>query len=157
MQSLSNLIPRSLDQIKQNGQLQQSSEQPKAVALHQNPEAKQKLAVMLLQSWNSLRSYGKDPEQLEGIIAMFNLVLADYPLQKIEEAFAFYLRSNNEMPAPADIANIIERGNKPPFERAVYLSLVKRKQADPYAYGVITRAEEDYIADYERWIVTGKN
>lgn len=88
---------------------------------------------------------------------MFNLVLADYPLQKIEEAFAFYLKSNNEMPAPADIANIIERGNKPPFERSVYLSLVRRKQADPYAYNVLTAAEQAYIDDYERWAMTGKN
>lgn len=111
----------------------------------------------MLQSWNCLRSYGKEPEQLEGIIAMFNLVLGDYTQPQIEQAFAFYLRHHNEMPAPADIANIIERGGKPPFDKAVYLSICKKLAADPYAYNAISPAEREYKTDYEKFMITGKN
>ena len=110
----------------------------------------------MFQCFQSLKVYGKEPEALESVVAMHNLVLADYPIQKIREAFAFYLRHNNELPAPSDIANIIERGGKPAFDRSVYLSLVKRKQADPYAYNVLTSDEHQYIKDYEKFMVSGK-
>lgn len=157
MQTLSDLLPRSIEQIKPKGQKPLSCEQPKPVALHQSHEAKTKLANMLYQCFQSLKLYGKEPEALESTVAMFNLVLADYPFDKIEKAFVFYLQKNSEMPAPADIANIIERGGKPPFDRSVYLSLVKRKSADPYAYNVLTHEEAQYIKDYEKFMVSGKN
>jgi hypothetical protein len=121
-----------------------------------NPQAKQRLAVMLAQSFQSLRTYGKEPEQIGAVISMFNMVLADYTFEQIEAAFAFYLKTSNEMPAPADIANIIERGNKPTFDRTVYLRLAKRLEADPYAYNVLSAEEREYMKDYERFQVTGK-
>jgi hypothetical protein len=157
MEALANLIPRTLDQIKPNGLKPLSDEPPKAVVLHQNPQAKQKLAVMLMQSFQALKTYGKEPEQIEAIIGFFNIALADYPFEKIEKAFAFYIRNNSEMPTPGDIANIIERGGKPAFDKAVYLSICKKLQADPYAYGVLTADEREYKADYEKFMVTGKN
>lgn len=122
-----------------------------------NPQAKKKLTSFLLICYDALKVYGKEPEQLDNVNKLFQLILAEYEYPKIEEAFRYYLKYNNELPAPADIVSIIERGNKPPFERTVYLSLVKRKAADPYAYNVLTREEEAYIKDYERWTVTGKN
>lgn len=106
---------------------------------------------MLMQCFQALKLYGKEPEQIEGVIAMFRMVLADYPMDKIKAAFTFYLRHNSEMPAPADIATIIERGGKPPFERAVYVSISK-KHPDQR-----TSTEWDYMRDYERFITTGKN
>lgn len=112
---------------------------------------------MIYQSFQALKIYGKEPEQLKETTGIFNLVLADYPFDKIAEAFAYYLRHNTEFPAPADIALIIERGgNKPPFDRTVYLRLAKRQEADPYAYNVLTTDERQYMKDYERFIVSGK-
>lgn len=88
---------------------------------------------------------------MEATVATFNLVLADYEFSRIKDAFAFYLRSNTEMPAPADIANIIERGNKPPFDKAVYVSISKKSGEER------TREEWQYMREYERFMVTGKN
>jgi len=88
---------------------------------------------------------------------MFYIVLGDYQFSDIEAAMAFYLKTNSEMPSPADIANIIEREGKPAFERSVYINLCKRRDADPYAYNVLTRAEREYISDYEKYMITGKN
>lgn len=104
-----------------------------------------------------MKIYGKSPKEIEAIIGVFNMVLADYPFKEIEKAFAYYLKHNTEFPAPADIALIIERGgNKPPFDRTVYLRLAKRLEADPYAYGVLSQEERQYMKDYEHFQTTGK-
>lgn len=105
---------------------------------------------MLAQSFQALRTYGKEPEQIEAVIGVFNLVLADYTFSQIEAAFAYYLKTSNEMPAPADIAIIIERGNKPPFERSVYISITKKHGEDRNA------DEWQYMRDYEKFIISGK-
>lgn len=105
---------------------------------------------MLLACYDGLKVYGKDPEQLDNANKLFHLVLADYPIDKIEAALRYYLRHHTEMPAPADIAIIIERGNKPPFERAVYVNISKKHPEDR------SSAEWDYLREYERFIMTGK-
>jgi hypothetical protein len=79
------------------------------------------------------------------------MVLSNYPYDKIEEAFRFYLKSHNEMPAPSDIANIIDRGNKPPFDRAVYVAISKKHPEDR------TTSEYYYMRDYEQWSITGEH
>lgn len=144
-------LSQALEKAKQTAQKPQLAERPKAVVLHQDQAAKQQLAVILYQCFQSLKLYGKEPEALEATVATFNLVLADYEFSRIKDAFAFYLRSNTEMPAPADIANIIERGNKPPFDKAVYVSISKKSGEER------TREEWQYMREYERFMVTGKN
>lgn len=119
-------------------------------------QGKERLSTLLLAAYDGLKVYGKEPEQLTNAVRLFQIVLADFPIDKIEAAFRFYLKVSNEMPAPADIANIIERGGKPPFDRTVYLRLAKRLEADPYAYGVLSNEEREYMRDYERFQVTGK-
>src|SRR3990167_9442020 len=107
-----------IGQILNNRTRQTASALPSAeprsqvVTLRTDTQAKQKLAAMLSQCFQSLKLYGKEPEAFEGTVAMFNLVLADYPIARSEQALVFYLKHNPEMPPPADIANIINRGNK---------------------------------------------
>ena len=78
------------------------------VLLH-DQNGRETLTVMLSQSFRALKLYGREPEDFAAIDAMFQLVLADYPIDKIKQAFAVYLKRHNELPAPADIAQIIER------------------------------------------------
>lgn len=68
---------------------------------------------MLYQCFQSLRLYGKEPEALEGTVAMFQLVLADYSIDEIRRGFTEYLKRNSDMPAPADIVNIIDPPKTP--------------------------------------------
>lgn len=98
---------------------------------------------MLFQCFQGLKLYGKEPEALEALVGMFQMVLHDYTMGQISRAFALHLKRSNEMPAPADIANIIERGNKPPFERAVYVNLSRKAAEDR------TSDEWAYMRDYE--------
>jgi hypothetical protein len=111
------------------------------------------LSNMLFQCFDALKVYGKEPEQMKGVNAMFQLALAEYPIGKIREAFAFYLKHNNELPAAGDIAHIIMRGNKPPFERSVYIRLAQKRKDFPES---MTHEEWAYMDEYERFIVTGK-
>ena len=101
------------------------------------------MAVMLHQCSQALRVYGKEPEALESVIALFRLVLADYAMGAITDAFCIWLKRSNEMPTPADIAGIIERDGKPPLDRAVYVAIGKRMAE--------TRTSEEwtYMRDFE--------
>lgn len=153
MQPLANHIQAFNSPTKQTEQKQLSIAQPKQVALPlmKDHEAKKALSVMLYQCFQTLKLYGKEPEALESCVAMFNMVLADYSYDEIKSAMQFYLKHNNEMPAPADIANIIERGNAPPFDKAVYVSISKKHGEDR------TGSEWAYMRDYEQFMITGKN
>lgn len=156
MQTLAEIIPKALANPSRH-ELHSSNQQSNSVTLVNDPEGRQELTNFLFQCFDALKVYGKEPGQMKAVNAMFQLVLSEYPIDKIRDAFAFYLKHNSDLPAPADIATIIERGNKPPFDKAVYTSICKRLAADPYAYGVITHAEHQYKTDYEKFIVSGKN
>jgi hypothetical protein len=90
------------------------------ISLKDDPESKTRLNEALLMAFDALKTYGKEPEQLDSVKKLMHFALADYPWKKIQDALAFYFRHNTEFPAPADLVQIIERGNKPPFDRAVY-------------------------------------
>ena len=102
---------------------------------------------MLFQCFQGLKLYGKEPEALEALVSMFQMVLHDYAMPQIRQAFALHLKRSNEMPTPADIASIIERGGKPPLERAVYVSL-SRKAAEQR-----TSDEWAYMREYESYAI----
>ena len=74
---------------------------------------------------------------------MFRLVLADYAVGAITDAFRIWLKRSNEMPTPADIASIIDRGGKPPLERVVYVAIAKRDAA------MRTSEEWAYMREFE--------
>ena len=87
---------------------------------------------------------------MESVIALFRLVLADYAMGVITDAFRIWLKRSNEMPTPADIASIIDRDGKPPLDRAVYVAISKR---DP-----VSRTSEEwaYMRDYEDAALRGE-
>lgn len=127
-----------------------ASTQATSATLRTDPEAAKALAALVYDSFQTLRQYGKEPESLESVTRCFRLVLADQTIGDIETAFTFWLRHEREMPTPADILSVIERGgNKPPLERAVYTSLC-RKQPE-----LRTDDEWAYMRDYERLALRG--
>lgn len=105
---------------------------------------------MLFQCFAALKVYGKQPEELAAVNAMFQLVLSDYAMADIRKAFGVYLRRHNDLPAPADIVQIIERDGKPPLDRAVYVAVSKKQPED--------RSDTDwsYMREYERYAKTGQ-
>lgn len=145
MESIGKQTGAVVERLRTSGGKPLSSEgsPPSSLSLRTDSDGQKALAVMLQQCFQTLRIYGKEPEALESVIAMFRLVLADYSVGAITDAFRIWLKRSNEMPTPADIASIIERGGKPPFERAVYVNLSRKAAEDR------TSEEWAYMRDYE--------
>lgn len=119
------------------------------ISLKDDAESKTRLNEALLMAFDALKTYGKEPEQLDSVKKLMHFALADYPWQKIQAALAYYFKHNSEFPAPADIVQIIERGNKPPFDKAVYTTISKKHPADRNS------DEWAYMREYEAWILHG--
>ncbi len=119
------------------------------ICLNEDSGGKKKLGDILGFCFDTLKLYGKEPEQIASVNKMFQFILADYPIDKIVSAFKFYFAHNSEMPTPADIAGIIKRGNKPPLDKTVYMALTKKKEH--------TRSNEEdkYINEYEKFHLSG--
>lgn len=113
------------------------------VSLQNDDTGKVKLLDILGFCFSTLKTYGKEPEQLASANRMFQFVLADYPIDKISEAFKYYFSTNAEMPTPSDIVGIIKRGKKPPMDKAVYTALSMKKEYQR------SYAEDAYIKEYE--------
>lgn len=123
------------------------------LALIHDAKGRQELSSFVAQCFEALKTYGKEPEQMVAVANMFQMVLADYPIDKIKAAFKTYLKTNSDMPAPADIVRLIERGNKPPLDRAVYVALCQRDGAERFSRWT---SEFEYMRDYERFQMTGR-
>ena len=115
-----------------------------------SPEAQKILAVTLYDCFQTMPQFGKDPEALESMMRLFSSALAEFTGDQIVAAFAYFLKTFNGMPTPADIATIINRGGKPPFERTIYIS-IRQKPAEER-----TGDEWQYLRDYEKFIITGE-
>lgn len=113
-------------------------------------KAKKSLAVALHHSFQSLSVYGKEPEALESMVFIFNLTLSEYTWHQIENAFKFYWKHYKGFPEPSDIVNIIERNGKPPLERSVYVSIMKKNPDER------TKDEWRYIDEYQNFIINGE-
>lgn len=118
------------------------------------------LRELILQCFDTMKVYGKEPEQLKSAAHLFELVLAQYPMEKIQSAFVAYLSANSEMPTPADIVKLIKRNGKPPLEKSVYVALAQKRERTQFkengrVYDCLTLDEEKYMKDYEDAAING--
>jgi len=80
---------------------------------------------------------------------IFKIALGDYTIDQIRQGFRYYIKHIGGMPEPCDIATIIDRNGKPPFERSVYINIVKKIPEER------STDEWKYIKDYENFIIKG--
>lgn len=73
-----------------------------------------------------MKTYGKEPESLRSIIAVFARDLADYPIGTVLKAISTHAQRSQEFPTTADIVGLIKRNGKPPFSQAMYVSIQKK-------------------------------
>lgn len=126
----------------------------------QTKEEARQLTNFISQCFDALETYGKEPEQLKNMNAAFQLVLAPYTTEQVKSAFLFYLSNYKKIPVPSDIVSIIKRGNKPPFEKSVYVALVQKRERTSFkecgaTYNCLTSDEVEYIRDYENFLING--
>ena len=151
MQPLSTILPKALDQAKASASNTPSSTAPaKSLALKDDQDGVKTLTNLLAQCFDIFPLYGREPEAADNIRKGFRLTLADYPIDKITEAFRYHLKISKDFPVPADIVTIIERGNKPPFSTPVYIAINQKLKDER------TTEEWKYIAEYESFMRCGK-
>lgn len=71
------------------------------------------------------------------------MMLEDYPISKIKEAFKQYLRTSKDIPTPADIIGIIDPSTQP-LSQAVYIRISNKDHADRSA------SDYEYLRAFER-------
>lgn len=139
MESLGSLTDKALKQKptdceKSSGKL----------AVRDNPTSRAELTTMLAACFQTLNTYGADPESIADRAKMFQLVLADYPLETVKDAMVRYLRTGKTLPTPADIVALVDPAQREP-DRAVYVEISKK------APEVRTPDDWAYMRKYERW------
>lgn len=151
MQPLSDILGKALDQAKATASNKPLLTAPaKNLALKDDQEGIKILSNLLAQCFDIFPHYGREPEAADNIRKAFRLALADYPVDKIMEAFRWHLKYSKEFPVPADVVIIIERGNKPPFSPSVYTTFSRKHPEDR------TSVEWQYMRDFERFMLSGK-
>lgn len=150
MEHIAQLAGKAVEQVKASDSSKPSlTTRSQSLALMNDVEGRKTLAGLLGRCFDIYPLYGREAEAAINIRRGFLLVLGDFPIEKIVEAFNYHLKHFREFPVPADIAHICLRGNKPPFQAAVYIAIQKKYDDQR------TPADWQYIKDYEKFITTG--
>ena len=99
------------------------NKEDKNLSLRESLKAKKELASLLESCWNTLNTYGKEPEAMKDTVIWFIRVLADNTTKEITVAFIKYMKINSVMPTPSDIYKLI------PIERT---DLIDFRESDEY-------------------------
>jgi hypothetical protein len=101
-----------------------------ALLLRDDPTAKQELSTKLYRDFHALKTYGKEPESLQGIISLFTEVLSGFTPDKINAAFKTHAERSAEFPTPADIVGLIRRNGRPPIKESDVIAIRKKDGQD---------------------------
>lgn len=92
-----------------------------------------------------LKKFGEASDVAEMRDDGFQMVLGDYPIDDVKNAFIQYLKVGKEIPTPADIIEILDPTVKPLCPRT-YQRFVNLSKEGEFS---LTNAERDYIYQYE--------
>lgn len=105
---------------------------------------KQRLALALSRVCALQRQYGKTDAELETLVEGFCWVLGDYSMGLILAGIAEFVKRSNEIPTPADIANLVDPPT-PPLSAAVYVAYQKKAKEGAF----LLSDERAYCRAYE--------
>ena len=100
------------------------------MVLRNDSEGLKGLVIELNQRFHAMKTYGKEPESLESITAIFARDLADYPADKIMKAIKTHSQRSQEFPTVADIIGLIKRNGKTAPTKEMYISASKMDYED---------------------------
>ena len=73
-----------------------------------------------------MKTYGKQPEALLSITKVMLRDLADFPPEKILNAFKLHAQRSDEFPTTADIIGLIKRNGRPPLRESDIIAIRKK-------------------------------
>lgn len=133
-------------EVKSNGQSRPTpTSLPSATKLRDCREGQNQLTMLLAQCFLMQKGYGEKAEDAATRDAGFQWLLADYTIGQIKDAFKKYVSTHADMPAPADIINII---NPPPpkIDWPLYIEIKKRLR-DGNVF--VTNEQKDFCRNCE--------
>lgn len=114
------------------------------IPISDSPQAQDHLTMLLSQVYAAQATYGDKAQMMEWRDQIFQMVLGRFNFQQVKTAFVKFLEIRRDLPAPADIVQIIE----PPKEKlsaAMYVALKKRIADGEYLYG----SDRQYLRAFE--------
>lgn len=109
-------------------------------------ESQQKVSAILFKCFNSLKVYGKEPEQLKDTVDVFLMVLGKYSYNQFQNAMSKYLSRKADMPTPADIVNIID----PPQEELSSAMFIQIMRDCTIGGKLLWGDEKRYVDEFKR-------
>src|SRR4051812_42867699 len=94
-----------------------------AIALRDDYDGQKKLAVELYDRFHAMKTYGKEPESLEGITRIFKRALSAFSVDHILRAVSTHAQRSQEFPTVADIVGLIRRNGRPPLTESQYIAI----------------------------------
>lgn len=93
--------------------------------------------------------YGRDVDNSDVIIELFQRMMSKYSGDKVIKSFETWMERSQEFPTPADIIGLIKRGGKPPLSESMFIQISKKDGMD--------RTPEDwqYLRDYQAFMDDG--
>lgn len=122
---------------------------PGHVTISQDQAGQKALAVELYQRFQASKTYGKDPEALDSIIAVFVRDLAEYPIEKVMQAVKTHSERSPEFPTVADIVGLIKRNGRREIKESDIIA-IRRKDGEDR-----TRQDWDMLRQWEEQLSEG--
>ena len=136
------------ERVNTSGQKKQSDKplSPGDLPISDCKESQQKVSAVLFKCFNSLKVYGKEPEQLKDTVDVFLMVLGKYSYNQFQTAISKYLSRNSDMPTPADIVNIID----PPQEELSSAMFIQIMRDCTIGGKLLWGDEKRYVDEFKR-------
>lgn len=117
---------------------------PAAKLLRNDPDGQDSLTTMLYQTYASQATYGDKAQMMEYRDRMFQLVLADYPIEVITMAFIQHLKLSSTLPTPHCIAKLIDPSLEP-LSAAMFVRIREKIKNQQF----VSDAEHEYLRRFE--------
>lgn len=111
------------------------------------------MSALLLFCFDTLDTFGKEPEQLENVDKLFQFTLQEFTIKEVKEAFQEYVKNNSVMPKPSDIVDIITGAKEKVWCSATFIDLRRRGREGQY----LTPEERQYCDDFVAAKVEGNS
>lgn len=104
--------------------------QPSKLPIQTSPDGQKAVVLEIYQRFHAMKTWGKEPESLDGITQTMLRDLAPYPAEKILKAFSTHATRSGEFPTSFDLVSLIKRNGKPPIKESDVIAVRKKDGED---------------------------
>lgn len=118
---------------------------PKREVVPFTPQDKAELATLLGQVCEMQKAYGRSPTSLQTLVEGYSFLLDQFTLPEIRQALKTYLLTRDDIPSPANIAQLIDPTLQPLSQVMVHRIFEKMKTG-----GFVSDKEREYVRRFEQ-------